>query len=259
MNALSLLSPSVDRPPVLTFAPLAWLKLQFFCQVGTTEIGGFGISAARDLLYVRDFITVLQHVTPVTVCFDDAAVADHFDACVDRGINPSRCGRIWLHTHPGDSVTPSGTDEETFARVFGACDWSVMFILGRTGHTYAHLAFSAGPGGQILLPVQVDWSAWPEALLEKEYSLEAVVAGWRQEFADNIRVMPDLPTPLAGLGVAALFNLADWRDWEPWWGHELETLEILDAEDNNHESVCANPVVEPRSAPTCVDSTGATR
>ena len=180
MNPLSLLRLTVDRPPVLTFAPLAWLKLQFFCQTGTTEIGGFGISAARDLLYVRDFITVRQQDTLVTVSFDDAAVADYFDACVDRGIKPSRCGRIWLHTHPGSSVTPSGTDEETFARVFGARDWSVMFILGRTGHSYARMAFSAGPGGQILLPVQVDWSAWPEAVLEKENSLEAVVAGWRQ-------------------------------------------------------------------------------
>ena len=235
MNALSLLRSSVDRPPVLTFAPLAWLKLQFFCQAGTTEIGGFGISSARDLLYVQDFITVRQQDTLVTVCFDDAAVADYFDACVDHGINPSRCGRIWLHTHPGASVTPSGTDEETFARVFGACDWSVMFILGRTGHTYARLAFSAGPRGQILLPVQVDWSAWPEALLEKENSLEAVVAGWRQEFADNIQVLSDRPIPLTGLGVAALFNLADWRDWEPWWEHEFENLDLLRVEDSNHE------------------------
>ena len=258
MNALSLLRPSVDRPPVLTFAPLAWLKLQFFCQTGTTEIGGVGISAARDLLYVRDFVTVPQHVTPVTVSFDDAAVADHFDACVDRGIKPCRCGRIWLHTHPGSSVTPSGTDEETFARVFGACDWSVMFILGRTGHTYARLAFSAGPGGQFLLPVQVDWPAWPEALLEKENSLEVVIAGWRQEFAANIRVMPDMLTPLAGLGVAALFNLADWRDWEPWWVQENEYFDLVDVEDLNHESVGANPFVEPRSAPARADSTGAT-
>ena len=80
MNPLSLLRPSVDRPQVLTFAPLAWLKLQFFCQFGTIEIGGFGISAARDLLYVLDFVTVRQQATLVTVSFDDAAVADHFDA-----------------------------------------------------------------------------------------------------------------------------------------------------------------------------------
>src|SRR5947209_14095353 len=39
--------------------------------------------------------------------------------------------RLFMHTHPGNSPQPSATDEETFARVFGRCDWAVMFILAR--------------------------------------------------------------------------------------------------------------------------------
>src|SRR5262245_15828093 len=113
------------KPSVLTFAPLAWLKLQYFCHAGPTEIGGFGISSAMDFLYVEEFATLRQSVSPVSVRFADDAVADFFDQGVDRGLSPSRFGRIWCHTHPGSSVTPSGMDEETFARGFGGCDWSL--------------------------------------------------------------------------------------------------------------------------------------
>ena len=68
-----------EQPKVLTFAPLAWLKLQFFCHVGATEIGGFGAAAADDALYIQEFVTVRQEVTPVSVRFADEAVADYFD------------------------------------------------------------------------------------------------------------------------------------------------------------------------------------
>ena len=148
------------RPqPCLTFAPWAWLKLQYFCHAGPTEVGGFGIARAADPLYLEDFVTVRQLATAVSVRFLDEAVADFFDRCVDAGLDPQRFSRVWCHTHPGDSVTPSGTDEETFARSFGACDWSLMFILGRTGKTYARLAFPAGPRGEVLVPTAVDWPA----------------------------------------------------------------------------------------------------
>ena len=47
MNPIAPRRRSFDRPLTLTFAPLAWLKLQFFCHMGDTEIGGFGISAVQ--------------------------------------------------------------------------------------------------------------------------------------------------------------------------------------------------------------------
>ncbi|HEV3146954.1 MAG TPA: hypothetical protein VGZ47_23905 [Gemmataceae bacterium] len=190
MNPLFPLSPAIDRSPVLTFAPLAWLKLQYFCHFGDTEVGGFAISAPKNLLYIQDFRTVRQHTTSVSVRFEDAAVADFFDECVDRGLKVSQFARIWLHTHPGASAMPSGTDEETFSRVFGGCDWSLMFILSRTGQTYARLAFPAGPGGQMLLPVQVDWPAWPKTMTASDQPLAANVEQWRNEFTTNILAEP---------------------------------------------------------------------
>ena len=83
--------------PCLTFSPLAWLKLQFFCHAGPTEIGGYGISAKKNLLYVEDFVTVKQRVSPVSVRFDDQAVADFFDLRVDQGLPPDRFARTWAN------------------------------------------------------------------------------------------------------------------------------------------------------------------
>jgi hypothetical protein len=143
------------------FAPGAWLKFQLFCHTGPTEVGAYGLTNAADPLYVEDLLVVKQRTTAVTVAFDDQAVADLFDNMADAGIPPGRFARVWLHTHPGASVTPSAVDEATFDRVFGSCDWAVMGILARTGRTYARLRFRAGPGGAIDIHTGVDWSTWP--------------------------------------------------------------------------------------------------
>jgi hypothetical protein len=143
---------------VLRFTPTAWAKLQFFRDRGETEIGGFGITAPDDLLLIEEFVTVRQAVTCISVAFEDAAVADLFEAQVDAGRKPEQFGRVWLHTHPGNSPIPSGTDERTFADVFGRCDWAVMFVLAQEGKSYARLRFNVGPGGQIVIPTEIDFS-----------------------------------------------------------------------------------------------------
>jgi proteasome lid subunit RPN8/RPN11 len=130
----------------------------FLRDAGPTEIGGFGISAPDDLLLVEDIRLVRQECSSVHVAFDDASVADFFDHEVDAGRQPQEFARLWIHTHPGNSAQPSSTDKATFARVFGSADWALMFILARGGQTYARLRFNAGPGGELLLPVDVDYS-----------------------------------------------------------------------------------------------------
>ena len=179
--------------PCLIFSPLAWLKLQLFCHAGDTEIGGFALSAPDHFLYVEDFLTVRQRVTSFTVQFDDQAVADFYDDAIDRGWRLDQCSRIWCHTHPGHSAEPTSVDEDTFARVFGRCDWAIMFILSRTGQTYARLGFTAGPGGQMLLPVQVDWSAWPDTLSADPGTLESLFDEWASEFKNHVEVIREKP------------------------------------------------------------------
>jgi hypothetical protein len=188
--------PQSTRPrrPVLRFTPTAWAKLEFFRDRGDTEIGGFAVTAPHDLLLIEEFITVRQATTCISVAFDDAAVADFFEAQVDAGRKPEQFARIWLHTHPGDSPTPSGTDEHTFVDVFGRCDWAVMFVLAQGGKTHARLRFSVGPGGDILIPAEVDF-ARPFAGSDH--------AAWAAEYDRNIQARALIDLGLDGKRNAA--------------------------------------------------------
>ncbi len=190
-----------SRQPVLRFSPTAWAELLFFCHRGETKIGGFGLTPPDDLMMVEEFATVKQSVTCVSVAFDDDTVADFFDAQVDAGRLPCQFARIWLHTHPGMSPQPSGTDEETFARVFGTCDWAVMFVLGRGGKRYARLRFSAGPGGEIMISTRVDFGV---AFPASDHN------AWAAEYDRNIHVEPTT---------------------EPGFGHEVRRGTVFDELD----------------------------
>ena len=136
-----------------------------------------------DLLRIEEIVLVRQSCSATTVAFLDDSVADYFDAQVDRGLRPEQFGRIWLHTHPGDSPLPSDTDEETFARVFGGAQWAVMFILAETGASYTRLRFNVGPGGSLEIPIEVDYQ------LPFAGSHEAV---WEQEYLANVTVLDPL-------------------------------------------------------------------
>ena len=178
-QVLRLSSPTRGAPAALPLrlTPYAWRKLLFLRDQGATEVGGFGISSQDDLLLVQDISLVRQLCSEVTVKFDDLAVADHFDDYVDLGYTPERFARIWVHTHPGDSAIPSSTDEETFARCFGNSDWAIMFILAQGGETYARLALNAGPGGDLMLPVEIDFSRPMPASEEQD---------WEQEYLTSV-------------------------------------------------------------------------
>ncbi len=163
----------------------------------------FGITSPDDLLLVESVAMVQQTCTPVTVSFDDSAVADYFDDQIDQGRTPETCGRIWLHTHPGSCPRPSGTDEETFRRAFGTPDWAVMFIVARGGATYARLRMNVGPGCDKRLAVQVDYQTdFPESdqeLWEAEY--EAAVTAH---------------DPFAGRPRTLVGDPFEWRDDSGW-------------------------------------------
>ena len=166
-----------NQKPVLRFSPTAWAKLLFMRDATDNEVGGFGVTLAEDLLFVTDFILVKQKVTCVSVSFDDEAVADYFEDQVEAARVPQQFGRIWLHTHPGNSPEPSMTDENTFTRVFGSCDWAIMFIVAQDGRTFARLRFNAGPGGEVKIPVCVDYNCEFDAA---DFEL------WTQQYKANV-------------------------------------------------------------------------
>lgn len=147
-------------------------------DAGPTEVGGFGITDADDLLLVHDLVLVKQQCTVATVAFDDEAVADFFEDQVALNRRPDQFGRIWIHTHPGDSAEPSSTDEETFARCFGSCDWAVMFIIAKYGKTHAELHWRQGGPTRIPMRVDVDYSLPFDG---------SDVESWDTEYAKNVR------------------------------------------------------------------------
>ncbi len=202
--------------PILTFSPTAWAKLLCLRDSGDCEVGAFGIAAdPGDLLRITDLVTVKQRATPVRIAFDDEAVADFFDAQVDQGRKPEQFARIWCHSHPGSSPAPSATDEETFARVFGGCQWAVMFIIARGGRTCARLRLNVGPGGEMMIPVTVDY-ARPFAGSDHE--------AWTAEHRANVKAgdgevgLPASPRGYPGDELACCSCPEEW----------LEELEAMD-------------------------------
>jgi hypothetical protein len=161
-SPLSRTSPDIEaqageETAVLRFTPYAWAKLLYMRDAGNTEVGGFGIANPNDLLLIEDFVTVRQVATSASINFDDESVADFFDQQVDEGRQPEQFARCWIHTHPGNCPNPSCVDEETFARVFGGSDFAIMLILANGGDVYARLRFNVGPGGEVLIPVEIDY------------------------------------------------------------------------------------------------------
>ena len=199
-------TPRPGRPAV-RFSPSAWAKLLYLRDAGPTEVGAFGLSEPDDPLRVLDVLTVAQCASIASVRLADEAVADFFDAQVDAGRRPEQFARLWIHTHPGNSAEPSSLDFETFDRVFSDCDWSAMIILARGGQTSARLRFGVGPGGQVKLPVEVDYSR-PFPASDEE--------AWGREYRSNVRSQRPKP-------VAAACGIEDWP--------EVITAEDLEAMD----------------------------
>jgi proteasome lid subunit RPN8/RPN11 len=168
---------NVQKKAMLRFSPTAWAKFLFMRDMTHNEVGGFGITRPDDLLFVTDFVLVKQKVSSTTVAFDDESVGNFFEDQVAAGRKPQEFARVWLHSHPGSCPEPSITDEKTFDRVFGSCDWSIMAIVAQDSSSYAILRFNAGPGGQIKIPIYVDYDTEFEG---SDFNL------WTEQYKANV-------------------------------------------------------------------------
>lgn len=156
--AATSISPPRPSAAVLRFSPYAWAKFKYLRDKGSTEVAAFGIGTLDDPLAIVDVIMVKQESSSVTAEMNDEAVSNYFEDQVDLGRKPHQFARVWLHTHPGDSATPSGTDEETFTRVFGRCDWAVMAVLARGGDLTSRLRYNTGIRAEFEIKVKIDYS-----------------------------------------------------------------------------------------------------
>lgn len=152
-------SPVIPKSQ-LKFTPYAWAKMIFMRDKGDTEVGAFGISDPNDPLLIVDIKLVPQKCSSAYVEFEDTGVADFFEDCFDAGLALTQYGRIWIHTHPSGVHSPSGTDENTFYKCFGRCDWAVMYILSKDGHDFCALQYNTKPGCRVeLKDTTIDYSS----------------------------------------------------------------------------------------------------
>lgn len=125
---------------IVTFSPEAWEQLEWMCRKADTEIGFFGVADdPKDLFHITRLMMPKQECTSVTVAFDDDDINTKCCALYEEGLEPNQVLRHWIHTHPGNSATPSGTDWETLKDRFGDVDWCTMLILAKGGDFSAHL------------------------------------------------------------------------------------------------------------------------
>ena len=172
----------------LIFSNYAWEKLVYMKEHATTEVSGFGITDPDNPLYVTDFHLVLQDCTSVSAKLNDKALADFQEDMLDSGLSPINFMRVQIHTHPGMNADPSGIDEETFYRVFGKCDWAIMFILGEDNKYTCTLQYNTFPTGRFKLPVVVE---------------DFVNDQWDTELAENVF---EEVIPYIGMNVSKTYN-----------------------------------------------------
>lgn len=172
----------------LKFTPYAWSKLLYLRDKGSTEVSFFGVSRKGSLDLVEDLFMPFQHGAWATTEFIDDKLPKFFDDMVDLGYHPEEFGRIWCHTHPGDSATPSSKDEATFSQEFVGPNWAIMFIVGKKGATTCRLRYKCHPdlahilpeGATRELPVEIAWGANSKPVTDE------VRAAWNAEYDERL-------------------------------------------------------------------------
>lgn len=132
----------VDRPieMKLRFSLEAAIQLRWFLNRTPNEVGCWGVCEdAAQPLFVTKLAFPEQENSPAFVSFDDMSNLRILSEQTRNGLEPWQVQRIWIHTHPGNSPAPSGTDEHTLDRISAGCPWFVMFIIAKGQQTYCRL------------------------------------------------------------------------------------------------------------------------
>lgn len=98
-----------------------------------------GISNADDPLLIEDVYIPKHYAAPAFVEIDgDDLNLKQYDLS-KKGMDHDQVGRVWIHTHPGKSASPTQHDWDTFRRFFRFTDFACMVILARGGENFCRL------------------------------------------------------------------------------------------------------------------------
>ena len=165
----------------LVFSPKAWVKILYMRDRGKTEVSGFGISSEDDPLHIIDFKLLPQLNWPTFTEFDDKASPAYLEDMYHAGFQPNRCFRVWIHTHPGMTASPSGHDHDTFERTTEMASWGVMCIVA--DRAYAKLIVNAdGLSGTRELTVTPSMTGVFEGVTEEDY------VAWEAEYCECVNI-----------------------------------------------------------------------
>lgn len=153
-------------------SPYAYQKILFMRDIGDSEVSGFAVTDEEQPDLITDFHLIKQQCTVVTTEMDSEGLADYLEDMVENGFQPGNCMRVWIHTHPGSSPSPSGTDEATFKELSSKFAYFVMLIIAEKGAKFGRLAFSQGCGGTAPVEWDVDWTVPGEAVDFDEWTNE---------------------------------------------------------------------------------------
>jgi proteasome lid subunit RPN8/RPN11 len=176
--------------PKIVFTVNAYLKYLYMCHAydGYTEVGGYGIhdrvGTHKTIIRIRDFVTVRQLVNPVFCSLDPGHANELMvEMCMaDENFNPNQLIACWCHTHPGFSVTPSGTDWDTFAE-HDLADWAAMIILDKDGDIGAHIRQRGALRSHVSkIEAKVDWAGMASPDVASKIRPEE----WEREYLANI-------------------------------------------------------------------------
>ena len=137
------------------FSPTAYAKVVWLLRNVKDETAAMGIVDPNNKWRIIDIEIVEQESSACEV--ELLNLPDFALEMEQRGYDMEQCMRVWIHTHPGASCTPSNTDETTFDNLLSAYPYFGMIIFGRELDAYAKVGYRVGPPCNVEVKVKVDW------------------------------------------------------------------------------------------------------
>jgi len=163
-------------------------KLQAWRDMGDTEVTGFFITQKDQFNKVIDAVIVKAECTGATVDIDAEALENLYLTMAEKNIYPDQL-QIWWHTHPGNSASPSGTDQTTFKELGQDRTLNLMYILACGGEEFAQLSVTDLTTKVMLkTPIEVEhpfekWSNFPSyADLKKDYDDNVIIYSYNSAY-----------------------------------------------------------------------------
>lgn len=210
----------------LYFTPYAWSKLLFLRDIEDCEVGGFGVLPTL-VNVIEDIQLVKQEVSSVAVDFDDEGLADYTCRMSEAGYNAAQFNRVWIHTHPGNSPSPSGTDEETFAKYLPCKPFSIMYILAKGGQQYCRMKIESSPIDANGATVSMSSLLKTDIYYELDFPASNREA-WEAEYRSLVSEKSYITYSYKGSTLATGGSLSNIKDSDDIWNESFQGKDILD-------------------------------